>query len=79
MPYQEDLGKTTSLAGITTSRNSMKLLTRDIMEQNPTDTNVTPHNKAKAEFTKEKLQVQAGKKKLNHSTLKRYQQTVTTD
>ena len=28
------------------------------MEQNPTDTNVTAHNKAKAEFTKEKLQVQ---------------------
>ena len=28
------------------------------MEQNPTDTNATAHNKAKAEFTKEKLQVQ---------------------
>ena len=28
------------------------------MEQNPTDTNVTAHKKEKAEFTKEKLQVQ---------------------
>ena len=38
--------------------NETVCTTRDIMKQNPTDTNVTAHNKAKAEFTKEKLQVQ---------------------
>ena len=60
MPYQEDLGKTyiPGWDNHLQQLNENVCTTRDIIEQNPTDTNVSAHNKAKAELTKEKLQVQ---------------------